>query len=199
MDLASGAGNLTVELFNQGYKVDGLDFSDKMISLAKEKLDTNYFQEDMRDFNISKKYDAIISSNDSLNFLLDENDVRSTMKNVHRHLNPNGMFVFDMVNKYWVKYTARSEHNNGERVYEDFSYTVKNVYNDEDDTRQLFFTFNNKGTMIEEVHKQKMYEVTKIHKLLEESNFTILDVKDGYSFKPVDFDSRWFLFVTRRN
>ena len=51
--------------------------------------------------------------------------------------------------------------------------------------------------MIQEIHKQKMYEVTTIHNLLESSGLTTLDVKDGYSFKPAGFDSQWYLFITR--
>ncbi len=55
LDIGFGTGTLTSELYKNGHKVTGLDFSTKMLEVAKEKMpDANLLQWDMNESLHSK-------------------------------------------------------------------------------------------------------------------------------------------------
>jgi putative AdoMet-dependent methyltransferase len=67
LDIGVGTGNLSLLLYEKGARVDGVDFSSKMLEKAKEKMLAGNFY--IFDFShglppklLSKKYDYIISS-----------------------------------------------------------------------------------------------------------------------------------------
>lgn len=66
LDLGIGTGTLSLELEKQGALITGVDFSDKMITIAKGKLKTDkLYQRDLRKglpTKINSKYDYIIST-----------------------------------------------------------------------------------------------------------------------------------------
>src|SRR4051794_20135059 len=64
LDLACGTGNLTLELARLGYRVNGLDSSQEMLTEAIQKtatanLDINYFHQDMTEPYPLASLDAI--------------------------------------------------------------------------------------------------------------------------------------------
>mgnify|MGYP002737810240 FL=1 len=85
LEMACGTGNLTKELLNLGYKVDAFDLSHEMLAIANNKL-ANYknkrlFKMDMKEFKLDRKYDAVISACDSINYILDEESLKNTFTN----------------------------------------------------------------------------------------------------------------------
>jgi len=65
LDVGCGPGNHAAYLYslNQGYKITGIDLSDKMIELAKKNAPGCHFiKGDIRNLDSNKKYDAVIAS-----------------------------------------------------------------------------------------------------------------------------------------
>lgn len=95
LDLACGSGKLTKEFKNA--KVTGIDLSPGMLTLAREQLpEATLLQADMRSLRLPSRFDAAWCMYDSMNHLDNFRDWTRTMQTAHRHLNPGGVFVFDV-------------------------------------------------------------------------------------------------------
>ncbi|MGE7693929.1 class I SAM-dependent methyltransferase [Lysinibacillus sp. NPDC094177] len=67
LDIGFGTGVLTAKLYDNGHTINGIDFSSKMIEIAKEKMpDANLMEWDLSEGLptefLHQKYDAIIST-----------------------------------------------------------------------------------------------------------------------------------------
>ena len=104
LDLACGTGSLTLELARRGYDMTGLDISADMLSAASSKKNKGgsilWINQDMRDFELYGTVDAIICCFDSLNYILDEQEIGKCFWLVYNYLNPGGLFIFDVNSEY---------------------------------------------------------------------------------------------------
>jgi len=97
LELGCGTGLYLFPLKKAGFDIEGLDISKEMLDLAKKKGKAKLYQKDMSSFKL-KKYDAILCLNTSLLYLPDMKAVEKTLKNVAKHLKPNGLFLLDIPN-----------------------------------------------------------------------------------------------------
>ena len=77
LDVACGTGTLAILLKLKGYDVEGLDLSDSIIEIAKEKSKINhlsipFYVADMTNFKLEKTYDMVTCFFDSFNI----NDIK---------------------------------------------------------------------------------------------------------------------------
>ena len=59
-----------------------------------------YLQQDMRAFELYGTVAAVASVCDSMNYILEEEDLLQVFKLVNNYLDPGGLFVFDMTTPY---------------------------------------------------------------------------------------------------
>jgi len=96
LDLACGTGTLIKHL-SPKYEVYGLDASRAMLAVARRKVpEGRFFRQDMASFRLPRKFDIILCIFDSLNHLLTFAAWKKVFGRVHSHLNPRGLFVFDI-------------------------------------------------------------------------------------------------------
>ncbi len=97
LDLCCGSGDLTAFLIHRGYTVTGIDGSAEMLRYAREQAPAAAFlHHDARSFDLPPEFDACLSTFDSLNHMLEIDELEQVFRNVHRALKPNGLFVFDL-------------------------------------------------------------------------------------------------------
>jgi SAM-dependent methyltransferase len=97
LDLCCGSGHVTKELVSRGYRVTGIDNSVELIALARKRLpNTDLRVQDARHITLDEPYDAVLSTFDSLNHILNMRDLQQVFADVHRALKRGGRFVFDM-------------------------------------------------------------------------------------------------------
>lgn len=97
LDVCCGSGHVTKELVTRGYKVTGIDSSAALIAQARADLpDVDLRVQDARAIQLESRYQAALSTFDSLNHVLSIEELRSVFRGVCRVLEPGGMFVFDM-------------------------------------------------------------------------------------------------------
>lgn len=97
LDVCCGTGNVAGLLSERGYNMTGLDGSSLMLDFAKENAPAmDFIQADARNFSLGRKFQAVTCLFDSINHLLNQDDVLLVFKNVYKHLEENGIFIFDV-------------------------------------------------------------------------------------------------------
>lgn len=105
LELGCGTGNLTELLAARGFDMIGVDSSDEMLNIAYEKreksgYDILYLNQDMRTFELYGTVRAVVSVCDSLNYLLEDEDLTACFRLVNNYLDPDGIFIFDFNTRY---------------------------------------------------------------------------------------------------
>jgi SAM-dependent methyltransferase len=96
LEVACGTGSILKGLSSR-YDVAGLDLSETMLMGAREKLpEAPLYHGDMRQFTTGEQYDAVLCMFDSINHLTTKSDWKKTFKSIRRHLEPGGLFIFDV-------------------------------------------------------------------------------------------------------
>ena len=113
LELCSGSGRLTIPLAKEGLKITGVDNSKTMLEEAKiktknEKLEISFILADIRNLDLTKKFDLIFIPFNSIHHLYDNQDLFDTIKVVEKHLKDNGLFIFDCYNPN-IQYITEAE------------------------------------------------------------------------------------------
>ncbi len=97
LDLCCGDGRIARTLSKRGYKVVGVDGSGHMLSYAKQRAPkVEFYLKDVRSFTFPQRFDAAISTFDSLNHIMSNEDLKKVFRNVYQCLKPQGYFAFDL-------------------------------------------------------------------------------------------------------
>jgi SAM-dependent methyltransferase len=99
VDMGCGTGGHALLLAEKGYSVTGIDRSEDMLSIAKAKktkIPVDFFKADIRDFNLNKKFDAIVSMFAVMSYQTTNEDFEKALLSASRHLKPGGLFIFDV-------------------------------------------------------------------------------------------------------
>lgn len=108
LELACGTGSY-IHYLSKYYDVTGVDSSSAMLSIAREKMpDATLIQNDMLSFEFDEKYDSVICMNDSVNHLLKIDEWKKLFSQAHKHLNKNGIFIFDINTEKKLKNISES-------------------------------------------------------------------------------------------
>lgn len=103
LELACGTGRLTIPLARQGFDITGLDISEGMLKVAREKaerehLSCTFLHEDCRHFSIDRKFNLIFIPFNSIAHIHDRESFGALCDSVKNHLNENGRFIIDIFN-----------------------------------------------------------------------------------------------------
>jgi len=105
LELGCGTGRVSIELAKEGFYVTGLDLSEKMLEMYKNKLKElpNNIQNkidivkgNMANFVINKKYSLIIAPFRAFQALTKENDIKNCLNCIRKHLETNGIFIINV-------------------------------------------------------------------------------------------------------
>ena len=146
LELACGTGRVALALADKGFHVTGLDLSEQMLAVFREKLakkpDLNdkieLIHGNMANFNINRKFTLIIVPYRAFQALTDDRDVDSSLACVQNHLADNGLFIVSafyplppLKDKSW----RYDETVQWERLDEETGNTVvKKMWGNEPDT-----------------------------------------------------------------
>lgn len=104
LDIACGTGEHAIVFANKGYAVTGVDSSDVMIDIAREKArkvcngNIRFHVMDMRELKLDQRFDACICMFSGMDYLLTYEEIRKTIRGIRKHLVENSLFVFDFWN-----------------------------------------------------------------------------------------------------
>ena len=204
LDLGCGTGSMTEELADAGYDMIGVDSSPEMLEQAFEKKETSghdilYLLQDMREFELYGTVRAVVSCCDSLNYILEPEELLRVFRLVNNYLDPGGMFLFDFSTE--EKYRQIGEDTIADSR-EEGSFIWDNFYDPEEKINQYDLTFflrEDSGLYrkYEETHMQRAYSAEEIKTLLQEAGMEFLQAFDSYSEEPPGTESQRIVILAR--
>ncbi len=205
LDLACGTGTCSVLLAKQGYRVTGLDSSEAMLRVAREKarrerVRVNYTQQKMEDFSLSHRVDAVICLFDSVNYILDEGEMLNTYRCAIDTLVRGGLFIFDMNTEYGLA------EGWGDPEFVKEEEGMVSIWRNEYDrvgklarlALTLFVAEGDHYLRIDEVHLEKAYSFRKVRNLLRRVGFADVYVYKHLTFKPLDAFAKRAMVVAKK-
>lgn len=195
LEMACGTGNLTEILAKERYNIECFDLSEEMLSIAYEKLrkykNVSIRNMNMLNFNFNKKFDSIISICDSINYIINIEDLKKTFLNVYNHLDNEGIFIFD-INSYY-KLSEVIGDNTFVHDEDDVFYTWENEF--KDNISNFYLTFfikeNDVYHRFNEFHRERAFHIEEIVLLLKKVGFEKISTFNGLSFeRPKEYSTR---------
>lgn len=202
LDLGCGTGKLTRLMAQKGYDMIGVDYSYDMLAIAKEHSEESilYLLQDMREFELYGTVKGIYCACDSLNYILEEEEVKEVFSLVNNYLDPNGIFAFDINTPY--KYEVLLGENTIAENRDEGSFIWENFYDEEERINEYDLTLyikdeDERFQRFQEVHYQKCYDLETIKELLAEAGMEFVTAYDAYTKNPVRNDSEKVLVIAR--
>ncbi len=101
LDIGCGTGVLSLLFAHAGYKVSGVDLSEEMLSIAAKRFaDAGYqaplYCMSMDELDGFKALDVVTITIDSLNYVVEEQAVYTTLERIYHALRDGGQLFFDV-------------------------------------------------------------------------------------------------------
>lgn len=190
LDLACGTGTVARLLAQRGYRVTGVDLSDGMLVHARRKaeeagLPIAFHRQDAAELSLgAERFDTVVCLFDSLNYILDPARVQAAFARVCAHLNPGGIFVFDVNTEYAL---AEGMFNQScTRRGEPLHYRWRSRYDRETRLCTIRMNFScdpgdGQRQSFIEVHQQRAYGKDELAQWLGEAGFAEVSLYDAYT------------------
>ena len=226
LDLGCGTGKMTRLLAAAGYDMIGIDISEDMLDIAREyqyaademesecgetdavsdaefaEPENNilYLLQDMREFELYGTVRAVISICDSMNYILEEDELLQVFRLVNNYLDPRGIFIFDMNTRY--KYAELLGETTICESREEGSFIWDNYFDEEEDINEYDLTLfiREDGDLYrkyEETHYQRVYGLDTVKRLLKEAGMEFVAAYDAFTREPVREDSERIYMIAR--
>ena len=112
LELGCGTGRVAFTLAQEGLRITGLDLSQQMLDIFKEKLDVEATKEqgvadrveiiygNMANFSIGRKFALITAPFRAFQAITAQSDIESVLSCVREHLTDDGIFIVNAFNPY---------------------------------------------------------------------------------------------------
>lgn len=148
---------------------------------------------DMRAVPLKKKFDFIYCTFDSINYLLTEEDLLKTFKEVNSLLGDEGIFTFD------ASLEANSINNVNELnrggKYKNYEYRQISRYDSKKKFHTNEFVITDGKDEYTEKHVQKVFDFTDYFRLLDDAGLQVLDCFDTFTFDYASPESERAQFI----
>lgn len=221
-ELGCGTGNITELMARAGYDMIGIDNSDAMLDIANQKKSENnsnslYLLQDMREFELYGTVKAVISLCDSINYIIDSDELLQVFKLVNNYLDPKGIFIFDFHPRYYYKEIVADSTIAEDR--DDISFIWDNFYDEDEDINELALSLfvkeapqeaNSKSKSnnsyatedclyrkYQELHLQRGYTLEEIKELISISGLELIAAYDAFTKNEATEDCERIYIIAR--
>lgn len=209
LDLGCGTGRHDTEFHKRGFKITGIELSEKMYSIAEknkelisDKVENLIFKNgDIRNLKLRKKYDVIVSLFHVMNYQTKNNDLDQTIKTVKKHLNTNGVFMFDF---WYGPAVLQDKPVKRLKIIKDDNIKIKRKSipvlrineNIVDVNFEILVTENgtNKEFVIKEMHSMRYLFIPEIEMILNNNGMKLIHTEEWMSGKNLN-DKSWSAFA----
>ena len=207
LDLGCGTGSMTQLLAKAGYDMIGADNSEEMLEIAMEKraaagLDILYLLQDMREFELYGTVRAVVSICDSMNYILDPDDLVQVFRLVNNYLDPGGVFIFDLNTEY--KYRTLMGENTFAEDRQESSFIWQNYYDEQERINEYDLTLfireegkeKNLYRKYQETHYQRGYTLDEMKELIQSSGLIFETAYDAFTHEaPTEKSERIYIIA----
>ena len=194
LDLGCGTGVLCELLTESGIRACGMDLSEAMITIARERgPGIEYEVADMITYRPDRKFDLVTSTGDALNHIIDLKDVAQIFRNVYGYLNSGGWFIFDVLNENEVAPGEPIEFD-----YDDTTHVQFLMMQNSDGIVQLKTSVYENGELqLEEHITETVHDPEVICDLLREAGFEVLQCADQLLDDAAAHGTTWFIVARK--
>ncbi len=201
LEIGIGTGNLTKRMDFEANSYIGVDLSSEMLEIASNNLNNmenlQLINADISKFKMENRFDLAISTLDTINYILDSNDLYASFENIFNSLKHGSAFIFDINSENKL----RKILGNNDYIYEhdNIFYTWQSFLDEENDIVDFVLNFfieeNSIYRRITEEQSEKIYSLDYILKILQEIGFNIYNYMDFDTGNKID-DSTQRILIT---
>ncbi len=205
LDVACGTGGFSNELAQNGIEVIGIDMSEDMLSVAREKsaelgLDILYLCQKAEELDLYGTVDGAVCCFDSLNHITDYSNFCKAIDRVSLFLEPDSLFIFDLNTQYKHKCVL------GDNVFvieKDDVYCVwANKYKEKnsivDVSLDFFLEEDGLYERFSEQFSERAYSSDEVAAALKNAGLQIVAIFDDLTENPLESNSERAIYVTRK-
>jgi SAM-dependent methyltransferase len=201
LDLCCGVGRHSLELARRGFKVTGVDRTAEFLKqareqAAKEGLEVEFVQQDMRDFCRPDTFDAVINLFTSFGYFEDQAEDRKVVGHIYRSLKTGGGLLLDMMGKELLASVFRERDWREEDGV--FWLEERQVMNDWSRVRNRWILFKD-NRKYENVIDLRLYSAAELTDLLQAAGFSGIKVYGGLDGRPYDNQARRLVEVGHKD
>ena len=207
VDLGCGTGTLTELLYQKGYDCIGVDNSEEMLGIAMEKKAESgseilYLHQDMRELDLYSTVGTVISVCDSVNYILEEEELLQVFHLVNNYLYPGGIFIFDFNTAY--KYREVIGNTTIAENREEGSFIWENTYYEEEHMNEYGLTIfakcgDGRYEKYEETHYERAYSLDEIKESLAQAGLVFVTAYDSFTHNPPTGESERICIIAREH
>ena len=158
----------------------------------------------MRDIDLYSTVGTVVSVCDSLNYLLEEEDVEETFRLVQNYLYPGGIFIFDFNTVY--KYQEVIGDTTIAENRDDCSFIWENYYHEEEYINEYDLTIfvreeegKEQFRRFQETHYQRGYTLEEMMVFVKKAGLELLLSLDADTHKEPTKESERIYIIARAN
>ncbi|UQW98597.1 methyltransferase domain-containing protein [Rummeliibacillus sp. G93] len=201
LDIGCGTGTMAAKFAALGYKVSGIDLSEDMLMVASQNfaeagLDIPLYCMSMDELEGFNDLDVITIPIDSINYVLEEDAVRETLKRIYESLKSGGQLFFDVHSIYKMDELFMDSpftYDDGEVSYLWMTEKGEEPHSVHHDL--VFYSQLDNGyyERFEEFHTQRTFDIEMYKNMLKEAGFQDIFITADFAEKePVEFSERIF-------
>ena len=176
LDVGCGTGMLLAQLREAGWKSIGLDLS---LAMLQQGRHARTVCGDMRALPVGTHFDLITSLFDSVNFVVDESELRATFVEFARVLRPGGLLYFDVVTERMVL-----KHFTGPEWSEDHDGFTTVWHTHYDRHKRIAQTHVRVGTGPASIIVERMHPLPVLKEAMHEAGLELLACFDVEEHRP---------------
>lgn len=205
-DLGCGTGEMTLRLAAAGFDMIGVDSSEEMLEIAREKgYDREcpsilYLHQDLRELELFGTVGAFVSVCDTMNYLLSREELIRVFRLVNNYLERGGLFVFDMKTAGYYREVLGNQTR--VEMLPEGTLIWENAYDERSGRNEYALTIyleNGDGLYerSDEQHLQQAYSVEEVTECLAAAGMEFVAAFSDYSREPASEASERVVFVAR--
>jgi len=201
LELACGTGTCSIYFAKRGYNVKGLDISAPMLEIARkrasrEKVDIEFVEAAMQDFNLDETFDIVVCLFDSMNYILNKEELESCFNKTCKVLRKGGYFLFDINTIHGLR---EGWDNKVEiRAIRDGSSVWEMRWDEKNKIAYLTVSVESKNNSFKELHIERGYTQDEIVSSLRSQGFATINILECFGFgKGTEQSARWMMIARK--
>ena len=214
LELGCGTGRITIPLARAGHQVWGLDVSEPMLDVFREKAkkenkNLQILHGDMRNFKLNQKFKLIFIPFRTFQSLITEDEQKDCLKCCHDHLSNDGLFivnVFKLLEGHLDESWVQPEKTDYETIENGIKIKRTHIRERVDLKNQviypkLIYYVTDKDGVTEKYYEHlamKYYYADQLKELLQKNGFEVIN-EFGYYDKCSIEEGGEIIFVCKKN